>query len=183
MARSAHTAAAVTLTTEAGADALVAARADLVAALAGTDAPPPTYNDFFARLVAVALRDFPDLNASLTDDGIMRHAAVHVGLAVDTERGLLVPVLRDVQAKSVQVIAGESARLIAAARAGQSAPADLQGAPSRSRISARTRSTPSRRSSTRRSARSSASGGSSRARSSRMRRRGRSPSARGWRSA
>jgi pyruvate dehydrogenase E2 component (dihydrolipoamide acetyltransferase) len=127
MARSAHTAAAVTLTTEAGADALVAARADLVAALAGTDAPPPTYNDFFARLVAVALRDFPDLNASLTDDGIMRHAAVHVGLAVDTERGLLVPVLRDVQAKSVQVIAGESARLIAAARAGQSAPADLQG--------------------------------------------------------
>ena len=127
MARSAHTAAAVTLTTEAEADALLAARADLVAALAGTDAPPPTYNDFFARLVAVALRDFPDLNASLTDDGIMRHPAIHLGIAVDTERGLLVPVLRDAQAKSVQVIAGESARLIAAARAGQSAPADLQG--------------------------------------------------------
>ena len=127
MARSAHTAAAVTLTTEADASALVRVRADLADALAARGGTCPAYNDFFARLVAVALRDFPDLNASLTDEGIIRHNAIHIGLAVDTERGLLVPVLRDVQDKSVQVIAGEAAALIANARAGKTPQADLQG--------------------------------------------------------
>ncbi len=127
MARSAHTAAAVTLTTEADASALVRVRADLADALAARGGTRPAYNDFFARLVAVALRDFPDLNASLTDEGIIRHEAIHIGLAVDTERGLLVPVLRDVQDKSVQVIAGEAAALIANARTGKTPQADLQG--------------------------------------------------------
>ncbi|HEY8599316.1 MAG TPA: dihydrolipoamide acetyltransferase family protein [Thermomicrobiales bacterium] len=127
MARSAHTAAAVTLTTEADASALVRVRADLAAALLARGDTRPMYNDFFVRLVAVALRDFPELNASLTDEGIVRHEALHIGLAVDTERGLLVPVLRDVQDKSVQTIAGEAAVLIAAARAGKTPQADLQG--------------------------------------------------------
>jgi len=128
MAQSAHTAAAVTLTTEADASALVRVRADLAGALAerGGTVPSPSYNDFFARLVAVALREFPDLNASLTDEGIVRHDAVHMGFAVDTERGLLVPVLRDVQARSVQALAVESARLIAEARSGSIAATDLQ---------------------------------------------------------
>ncbi len=127
MATSARTAAAVTLTTEADATALVAARADLAAGLAGTDLPTPAYHDFFARLVAVALRDFPDLNAALTDAGVVRHDAVHIGLAVDTARGLLVPVLRDAGTRSVQELAAESARLIAAARAGTLSPTDSEG--------------------------------------------------------
>jgi pyruvate dehydrogenase E2 component (dihydrolipoamide acetyltransferase) len=126
MAHSAHTAAAVTLTTEADASALVGARADLAEALAQQGDPTPSYNDFFIRLVAVALREFPDLNTSLTDAGIVRHEAINIGLAVDTERGLLVPVVRDVQAKSVQTIAKESARLIAAVRAGKASQADLE---------------------------------------------------------
>jgi len=74
----------------------------------------------------VALREFPDLNASLVDDAVVRHEAVHLGMAVDTERGLLVPVIRDAGAKSVQAIATESARLIADARAGKATPADLR---------------------------------------------------------
>ncbi len=127
MAASTQTAAAVTLTTEADASALVRTRADLAEALAEQGGTVPSYNDFFARLVAVALREFPDLNAWLTDEGIVRHDAVHVGLAVDTERGLLVPVLRDVQAKSVRALAAESARLIAEARAGTTPAADLGG--------------------------------------------------------
>jgi len=127
MAQSAHTVAAVTLTTEADASALVRVRAELAEALAGQDTPIPSYNDFFIRLVASALREFPDLNAALTDAGIVRHEAVNIGLAVDTERGLFVPVVRDAHARSVQAIAGESARLIAAVRAGQAAQADLAG--------------------------------------------------------
>lgn len=127
MSRSAHTVAPVTLTTEADATALVRLRAELAEGLTGTDSPVPTYNDLFVKLVAVALREFPDLNASLTDSGIVRHEAVHVGIAVDTERGLLVPVVRDAQAKSVQAIAAESARLIARARAGNAPHDTLQG--------------------------------------------------------
>ncbi len=127
MAQSAHTAAAVTLTTEADASALVRVRAELADALAARGGTRPMYNDFFVRLVAVALRDFPDLNASLTDEGIIRHDAIHIGLAVDTERGLLVPVLRDVQDKSVQTIAEEAATLIATARTGKTPQTDLQG--------------------------------------------------------
>ena len=127
MARSVQTTAPVTLTTEADATALVRLRADLVRALSETAPPVPSYNDIFARLVAVALRDFPELNASLADDGIVRHEAVDLGIAVDTERGLLVPVIRDAGAKSVQAIAAESARLIVDARAGRARPDDLRG--------------------------------------------------------
>jgi pyruvate dehydrogenase E2 component (dihydrolipoamide acetyltransferase) len=127
MAQSAHTAAPVTLMTEADATALVRLRDDLAGALMTTDTAMPSYNDLFARLVAVALREFPDLNASLVDGGIVRHDAVHMGVAVDTEKGLLVPVIRDAHAKSVQAIAVESARLIGQARAGKAALDDLKG--------------------------------------------------------
>ena len=127
MAQSAHTAAPVTLTTEADATrARPAARRSR--GRAGDDRyGVPSYNDLFARLVAVALREFPDLNASLADGAIVRHDAVHIGIAVDTEKGLLVPVIRDAHAKSVQAIAAESARLIGQARAGKASLDDLQG--------------------------------------------------------
>ncbi|MDQ2787770.1 MAG: 2-oxo acid dehydrogenase subunit E2 [Chloroflexota bacterium] len=128
MAQSAHTVAPVTLTTEADATALVRLRSDIEGALIETEtAATPTYNDLFAKLVAVALGEFPDLNASLTDGGIVRHEAVHMGIAVDTERGLLVPVIRDAQAKSIQTIATESARLIGQTRAGKASRDALQG--------------------------------------------------------
>jgi len=128
MAQSAHTVAPVTLTTEADATALVRLRSDIEGALIGTEtAATPTYTDLFARLVAVALGEFPDLNASLMDASIVRHATVHLGVAVDTERGLLVPVIRDAHTKSVQTIAGESARLIGQARAGKVSLDDLKG--------------------------------------------------------
>jgi len=127
MAQNAHTVAPVTLTTEADATALVRLRSDIAGVLAGGDVPVPSYNDLFARLVAIALRDSPDLNASLVDGGIVQHDAVHIGIAVDTERGLLVPVIRDAHAKSVQTIAAESARLIEQTRAGKASLDDLKG--------------------------------------------------------
>lgn len=127
MAESAHTVAAVTLTTEADATELARLRSNIIADLAGTELAAPSYNDLLVRLVALALLENPALNASLADDRIIQHSAVHIGVAVDTERGLLVPVVRDAHTKSVQQIASASAQLIAQARAGKSAPSDLGG--------------------------------------------------------
>ena len=115
MSRSSQTAAPVTLTTEVDATELVSVRNHLKAA---GKQPIPSYNDLFVKLVSAALADHPALNSRLEGDEIVQSRAIHIGLAVDTERGLLVPVIRDVQAKSVRQIASESARLIEAARAG-----------------------------------------------------------------
>jgi pyruvate dehydrogenase E2 component (dihydrolipoamide acetyltransferase) len=127
MAESAHTAASVTLTTDADATELARLRGNIAADLAGTDLAVPSYTDLLVRLVALALLEHPGLNASLENDRIVQHPAVHVGIAVDTERGLLVPVVRDAHTKSVQQIAAMAAQLIAQARAGKSAPDDLRG--------------------------------------------------------
>jgi pyruvate dehydrogenase E2 component (dihydrolipoamide acetyltransferase) len=72
--------------------------------------------------------DHPLLNASWTDEGIHVSRAVHVGIATDTERGLMVPVLRDAQELGITAIAGEIKRLAEAARAGHLQPDDLRGA-------------------------------------------------------
>jgi len=127
MAQSAHTTAPVTLTTDADATALVEVRARIKTALAGSDLRVPTYNDLLTRLVALTLLQHPWMNCSLEDDAIVRHEGAHVGLAVDTERGLFVPVIRDAHLKSIQQIATESARLVDAARAGRAGADDLRG--------------------------------------------------------
>jgi pyruvate dehydrogenase E2 component (dihydrolipoamide acetyltransferase) len=127
MTESARTVAPVTLTTEADATELERVRAHLKSELAGTGEAVPSFTDLLVRLSALALREHPAVNASLTGDTIVRHAAVHVGVAVDTERGLLVPVVRDADRKSVGQIATETARLIAQTRAGTAAAADLRG--------------------------------------------------------
>ena len=128
MAASAHTAAPVTLTTDADATALVQLRSQVRALdKSGGDAPVPSYNDLFVRLVALALMEHPALNASWGDDGITHHAGVHVGVAVETERGLLVPVIRDAHAKSVGQIAHDSAALIERARSGRATADELGG--------------------------------------------------------
>lgn len=127
MVASAAQAAAVTLTTDADATELVRLRGQLAADLAGTGRPIPAYHDLFLRLVAAALAEHPALNATLADGAIVEQAAINIGLAVDTPRGLLVPVMRDVPAKSVQRLAAESAALVAGATAGTLGPDDLRG--------------------------------------------------------
>lgn len=127
LAQSAHTVAPVTLTTEADATDLVRLREQIKADLVGTEGPVPSYNDLLAKIAAAALVEHPALNASLIGEEIVQHATVNVGIAVDTERGLLVPVLRDVQTRSVHQIAAESARLIAATRSGHLSGDDLRG--------------------------------------------------------
>ena len=124
MATSAQTTAAVTLVTEADATELVRMRKQLTA---DPSQPGPSYNDLLVKLVAQALVEHPAVNARLEDGAIVQSASVNVGLAVDTERGLLVPVLRDVQAKSLLQIIQESAALIEATRAGSLDPDELSG--------------------------------------------------------
>jgi len=130
MAESAHTTAPVTLTTEADGTELMAIRARIKAEV-GThpaDAGPlPSVTDLLVKLTGQALLRHPDLNASFADDRIVRHPDAHIGVAVDSERGLLAPVIRDAARKSLHAIAEESARLIASARAGTAAPDDLHG--------------------------------------------------------
>jgi len=127
MAQSAHTTAPVTLTTDADATELVAVRTRIKAALAGSGLRVPTYNDLLTRLVALALLQQPWMNCALEDDAIVQHDGVHMGIAVDTDRGLFVPVIHDAHRKSIQQIATDAARLIDATRAGRAGADDLRG--------------------------------------------------------
>ncbi|MFN2166030.1 MAG: 2-oxo acid dehydrogenase subunit E2 [Anaerolineae bacterium] len=124
MAASAHTVAAVTLTTEADATEMVRLRRQLKE---DGGQPVPSYNDLLAKLCARSLLEHPMVNARFEGDAIVQGASVNIGIAVDSDRGLLVPVLRDVQAKSLRQIAGESAALIQRARVGSLSPDDLRG--------------------------------------------------------
>ena len=124
MVHSAHTVAAVTLTTEADATELVRLREHLKAEPGRV---VPSYTDLLVRLTAAALREHPELNARLEGDHIVYPPTVNVGIAVDSPRGLLVPVLRDAPAMTLRQIAATSAALIEAARSGRSAPDDMQG--------------------------------------------------------
>jgi pyruvate dehydrogenase E2 component (dihydrolipoamide acetyltransferase) len=135
MAESHQTTAPVTLTTEADATEFVALRERLKASLAGELGFNLGYNDLLIKLVARALREFPYMNARLDGDGsadltagvIRQLAQVHVALAVDTERGLLVPVVRDADRKGLAEIARQVRDLVERARAGQALPDELSG--------------------------------------------------------
>lgn len=125
MAYSAHTTAPVTLTTTADATELVKMRLALK-----NDAQAqvvPSYNVLIAALAAKALREHPVLNATLEDGEIIYWNAVHIGIAVDTPRGLVVPVLRNVAEKSFQDLAREAEDLLDRAAAGKSLPDELTG--------------------------------------------------------
>jgi len=67
------------------------------------------------------------MNARLTDDAIERLAHIHLGMATDTERGLLVPVIRDADQKSLRQFGQEFRELVERARNGRSLPDDLTG--------------------------------------------------------
>ena len=84
---------------------------------------------FVMRACAENLRAFPRLNASLnaSADGLILKQYHHVGFAVDTEEGLVVPVIRDVDQKGVWQLAAEIAELSASARERRLKPDDLQG--------------------------------------------------------
>jgi pyruvate dehydrogenase E2 component (dihydrolipoamide acetyltransferase) len=122
MAASHSQTAPVTLTAEADATALVELRQQLAA-----DGVAVSYNDLLLYALARALRQHPRLNASLEGDTIRVWPRIDIGLAVDTERGLLVPVVRDVASKGLAELAAETLALAQRAQAGRCTPDELTG--------------------------------------------------------
>ena len=82
---------------------------------------------FFALAAAEALRSFPIINATVEGDSITYPATENISIAVDTERGLLTPVLRDAGDKNLAQIAGEIADLAARTRDNKLTPDELSG--------------------------------------------------------
>ena len=81
------------------------------------------------RAMVLALRDFPQINARFDDEKgvVTRYGAVHMGVATQTEHGLMVPVLRHAEACDLWACAAEVARLAETARAGKAAREELSG--------------------------------------------------------
>ncbi len=88
-----------------------------------------TFMPFLMKACEAALREFPEVNASLSPDGdkLILKKYVHIGVAVDTPNGLVVPVIRDVDRKGVYDLARELMEISAKAREGKLGPADMQG--------------------------------------------------------
>ncbi|NJP70203.1 dihydrolipoamide acetyltransferase family protein [Streptomyces sp. C1-2] len=82
-----------------------------------------------ARICTAALARFPDLNSTVDLEAreVVRLEEVHLGFAAQTERGLVVPVVRDAHARDAESLTAEFAQLTEAARAGTLTPADLTG--------------------------------------------------------
>jgi len=127
MGESHRTTAPVTLTTEADATAFVELRERLKAGLAAELGFDIGYNDLLIRLVAHALRQFPYMNARLDGETIRHLREIHIALAVDTDRGLLAPVIRNADRKGVAEIAREVRGLAERARAGKALPDEVSG--------------------------------------------------------
>jgi pyruvate dehydrogenase E2 component (dihydrolipoamide acetyltransferase) len=125
MLQSLRSTAPVTLTTTADATNLVNLREQFKAS--PTREHVPSFTDFAVKLVAIALGDHPVLNARRDGDRIIVSESIHIGIAVDTEAGLLVPVLHDVPRHSLRQLASHSRDLVERARQGKLRLAEMQG--------------------------------------------------------
>lgn len=86
-----------------------------------------SYLDLITLACARALTDRPEANVSLLPDGIHFKEFVNIGIAVDTERGLVVPVIHDVDQMTLQELCSEGKRVITKAKGGALAPDDMRG--------------------------------------------------------
>lgn len=123
MMESRQTTAPVTLTSVVDATNLVNLRNQFKA----TGGVVPSYTDFLLKFAAVALQKQPHLASRWTDAGIVPADRIDIGIAVDTDAGLLVPVVRDVPALGLRPVAERARELIDRARAGTLAAADMRG--------------------------------------------------------
>lgn len=114
----------VTLHATADATAWVAFRTRLKSAGA---APVPSYTDMLIQQVAVALKLHPLLNARWDGDALLPNLGINIGLAVDTEEGLVVPVIREANTLTLAQLAVRTRDLVDRARARRLSPDDLSG--------------------------------------------------------
>jgi pyruvate dehydrogenase E2 component (dihydrolipoamide acetyltransferase) len=127
MVHSLRTTAPVTLTTTVDATNLVNLRDQFKATGPNLETPVPGFTDFFVKLTALALGKHPDLNARWIGERIETPAEIHIGIAVSTDGGLLVPVLRDVPRLTLRQLARRSRELVQKARSRQLTAEDLKG--------------------------------------------------------
>ncbi|MEY9487472.1 2-oxoisovalerate dehydrogenase E2 component (dihydrolipoyl transacylase) [Streptomyces calvus] len=99
------------------------------AAMNAAGGPKISVLALLARICTAALARFPELNASVDTQAreIVQYADVHLGFAAQTDRGLVVPVVRDAHARDAESLTAEFARLTESARAGTLTPAELTG--------------------------------------------------------
>lgn len=127
MRGSLQTTAQLTMTALADARAMLAYRQRLKGSDEALGLRGATINDLVLLAVAKTLPQFPQLNATYADGELRQHRPVHLGFAVDTPRGLLVPVIRGAHALTLRQLAAESSRLVHACQAGSIAPDALAG--------------------------------------------------------
>ncbi len=84
-------------------------------------------NDFIIKATALALRQYPNLNASLQGNEIIRHGHRNIGVAVALESGLITVVCKDADYKSLGLISQEVKEMVMRARAGKVRPEDIEG--------------------------------------------------------
>lgn len=127
MLASMQTTAQLTLNTSADARALLAYRKRLKNSPEALGLQKVTINDLVHFAVSRTLPLFRDLNALFEGDQISLYRAVNLGFAVDTPRGLIVPVIRRADRLSLRQLAAEASRLAAACQDGKASPDDLSG--------------------------------------------------------
>jgi pyruvate dehydrogenase E2 component (dihydrolipoamide acetyltransferase) len=125
MMQSKQCTAPVTLHARCDASRLVLLRREIKEALGGEGTP--SYNDIIAKVVARALAKHPMLAARWENDQIFLPETFNIGLAVDTEQGLLVPVIKDVGNLPLSAVSRKSRELVENARSRRISPEDLQG--------------------------------------------------------
>jgi pyruvate dehydrogenase E2 component (dihydrolipoamide acetyltransferase) len=127
MAESAHTTAPVTLMTEADATELASIRQNLIGAYERRGWIGPSFTELMIELVCAGLQEHPALNSTLLDGQIYLNEEINIAVAVDTEFGLVAPVIRDVSSKNLKCIGEETRDLVTRAQARQLAKEELQG--------------------------------------------------------
>ncbi len=118
----------LTHTSSFDATAMMAFRKSLKSAPESMELPNITFNDIILYACSRVLLKHPDLNAHFLGDKMRRFSHVHLGMAVDTPRGLLVPTIFNADTKSLLEISKEAKALAAAAQAGNISPDALTGA-------------------------------------------------------
>ena len=127
MLASLQTTAQLTLNASADARQVQALRQRLKASPEALGLREVTVNDLVLFAVSRTLTRFPDLNALFLDKSLRRFTPVHLGFAVDTPRGLLVPVIRHADSLSLRALSQAARRLAQAAQDGKATPDDLSG--------------------------------------------------------
>jgi pyruvate dehydrogenase E2 component (dihydrolipoamide acetyltransferase) len=119
------------LTVDCVIDRLMAAREEINAAAPKDKDGKPAYklsvNDFVIKALAVALQRIPDTNVSWTEGGMLKHKHSDIGVAVALPGGLITPIIRQAETKSLSTISNEGKDLIGRARAKKLKPHEYQG--------------------------------------------------------